>query len=30
MSFEPGCSQITARVFDVTLSFVAEVVRGTG
>ena len=30
MSFEPGCWQITARLFDVTLSFVAEVVRGSG
>jgi hypothetical protein len=30
MSFEPGCWQITARVFDVTLSFVAEIVRGDG
>jgi len=28
MSFESGCWQIAARVFDVSLSFVAEVVRG--
>lgn len=30
MSFEPGCWRIAARVFDVSLSFVAQVVRGTG
>ena len=28
MSFEPGCWRIDAHVFDVDLSFVAEVVRG--
>jgi len=30
MSFEPGCWQITGRVLDVSLSFVVQVVRGTG
>ena len=28
MSFDPGCWEISARVFDVTLAFVAEVSRG--
>jgi hypothetical protein len=28
MSFDPGCWEISARVFDVTLTFVAEVSRG--
>jgi hypothetical protein len=30
MSFEPGCWEIWARVADVSLGFVADVVRGTG
>jgi hypothetical protein len=30
MSFEPGCWVIWARVDDVSLGFVADVVRGTG
>lgn len=30
MSFEPGCWHIEARVSDVSLGFVTEVVRGTG
>jgi hypothetical protein len=30
MSFEPGCWQITGRLLDATLSFVVQVVRGSG
>ncbi|MBA2383110.1 MAG: hypothetical protein H0V68_00385 [Actinobacteria bacterium] len=30
MSFEPGCWQVTGRVLDATLSFVVQVVRGSG
>ena len=30
MSFEPGCWQISARLSDVSLSFVAQVERGSG
>jgi hypothetical protein len=28
MSFQPGCWQITGRLLDVSLSFVAQIVRG--
>jgi hypothetical protein len=30
MSFDPGCWEIWARVADVSLGFIADVVRGSG